>query len=69
MPAPITKNQLADFWHDHYVVGGLCGLCANHGVIDTTDKLTAPNGQPAKGGRFFCICPNGQAMKHGGYSL
>lgn len=70
MPAPITKNQMTDFWHANYVgADGLCGLCGNHGVIDTRGGLTAPNGRPAAGGRFFCVCPNGQAMKRGGYSL
>lgn len=71
MPAPITRNQMTDFWHDNFLAkDGLCGLCANHGVIDTTDNLLlAPNGQPALGGRFFCICPNGQTMKRMGATL
>ena len=45
---------------------GLCGLCANHGVIDTQGRLYAPNGQYAAGGRFFCVCPNGQSLKRDG---
>lgn len=72
MPRPISRNQLRQFWLDNFAGENfmdVCGLCANHGIIDTRGKLTAPNGQPAKGGRYFCICPNGQTMKRKGDTL
>ena len=67
MPNPISKNQMRDFWSENFMGSdGLCGLCANHGVIDTQGRLYAPNGQYAAGGRFFCVCPNGQSLKRDG---
>ncbi len=40
----------------------LCGLCGNHGVIDTMGKVYSPAGYHA-GIIAFCICPNGRGMK------
>lgn len=39
-----------------------CGLCGNHGIVDTIGKVSTPNGIPC-GVRAFCICPNGRVMK------
>jgi len=50
-------------WFDEFIgQNNLCGLCGNTGRIDTVGKVTSPAGFPA-GGEFFCICPNGRAMK------
>jgi hypothetical protein len=38
-------------------------LCGNTGKIDTTKGLKMPSGEEIPGGIFFCICPNGRAMK------
>jgi hypothetical protein len=46
----------------HYVNQyGLCDLCANTGIVDTTGA-TSPAGVVC-GGRHFCLCPNGQALR------
>lgn len=39
-----------------------CGLCGNTGIVDTVGKVFTPMGHPC-GVRWFCICPNGRAMK------
>ncbi len=39
-----------------------CGLCGNHGIVDTVGKVSTPAGHPC-GVRTFCICPNGRVMK------
>ena len=54
------------YWFKFFISKGLCGLCGNHGVIDTRDRATSNAGVPA-GGRFCCICPNGQALRRAGY--
>jgi hypothetical protein len=63
--------KLSDFWHREFVVFGgdyrACGLCGNHGVIDTRGVKT-PAGMDA-GGLFYCICPNGRALKKAEVSL
>lgn len=58
--AQISEDALDDFWYENYVSKGHCGLCGNHGVIDTRGVKT-PAGFEC-GGRFFCICPNGRAL-------
>ncbi len=41
-----------------------CGLCANHGILNTTSlNLTTPAGLKLYGIKTYCICPNGRAMK------
>lgn len=39
-----------------------CGLCGNHGIVDTVGITYTPAGHPC-GVRTFCICPNGRVMK------
>lgn len=59
-----TSKRVEDYWFDHYVVDDHCGLCGNSGVIDSTGVRT-PAGLEV-GGKFLCICPNGQSLrKHG----
>jgi len=62
MTKPITKSQFSDMWLQEFVVKDLCGLCGNHGFIDTRGKIYSPAGVEC-GGRFYCICPNGRAIK------
>lgn len=46
---------------DEFVSKGHCGLCANHGWIDTRGVKT-PAGVET-GGVFWCVCPNGRVLK------
>jgi len=39
-----------------------CGLCGNHGIVDTVGKVFTPAGHEC-GVKTFCICPNGRVMK------
>lgn len=39
-----------------------CGLCGNHGMIDTRGKVSTPAGHPC-GIYAPCICPNGREIK------
>lgn len=50
------------------VPSGLCGLCGNHGVIDTRGKVHSPAGCEC-GVLAWCICPNGRAAKRAGWDL
>ena len=58
------REAVATYWMRHYSKAGCCALCANHGTLDSTGKRT-PNGNPLpQAGVNFCICPNGQALRH-----
>jgi len=52
-----------DLWMK-YTVGpmGLCGLCGNTGMVDTTKSAVSPRGEPS-GIKAPCICPNGQTLR------
>jgi hypothetical protein len=56
-----TNEPVIDYWAQHYVneKAGVCALCGNSGVIDTTNAAVSPTGVKV-GGRMPCICPNGQ---------
>ena len=61
--------KLSDFWIREFLgpnTNGTppchCGLCGNSGIIDTRGKVFTAAGV-ACGGVFFCICPNGRAIK------
>lgn len=56
-----------DLWLQFLSPNKLCGLCGNHGTIDS-NKLLSPAGVVV-GGRYFCICPNGRALKKSGVVL
>ena len=45
-----------------FLVDGLCGLCANTGIIDK--KSVSPAGVKIHLKDAYCICPNGRALKH-----
>lgn len=59
--------KVSDLWLE-FMVGGMCSLCGQSGIIDTRGIRT-----PAKfecGGLHYCICPNGRALKkHGANKL
>lgn len=53
---------VTEYWLTYYIQDGLCSVCGNTGVIDTTGVRT-PAGFEC--GRVnLCFCPNGQAMRH-----
>ena len=56
------SDIISDFWVRNYLTDkdGLphCVLCDdNSGIIENSN------------GKFFCVCPNGQAMKRQGYKI
>jgi hypothetical protein len=57
------KKILRDYWNTHYLddVTGLCCLCGNTGIIDTTNSAISPRGLKV-GKKVYCLCPNGRAM-------
>lgn len=61
------NKTITKYWLEYYTnedtFGNLCSLCGNTGVIDTRGKAISPMGIDA-GKINFCICPNGQAMRH-----
>ena len=57
---PSQKRFLDKLWAEEFIVGCLCGLCGNTGIIHS--KAKSPAGIPVSG-EFFCICPNGRALK------
>lgn len=60
IPADIVIDRLhEEFMHPTL---HLCGLCGNHGYIDTVGKLFSPAGIQC-GVRAPCICANGRAIK------
>ncbi|MDR6954146.1 hypothetical protein J2X65_003514 [Ancylobacter sp. 3268] len=64
------NESITAYWFKHYLNPGvgLCGLCGNSGTIDTTATAISAAGVRA-GGRFLCICPNGQALRNAGEHL
>lgn len=55
---------LGDFWYRFYLHNGLCSLCGNTGIVDTSD-VTSPVNTPC-GRKNLCICPNGIALREQG---
>ncbi len=54
-------SAITKYWLAHYVNHGLCSLCGNSGVVDTTGVRSAAG---VSCGRInFCICPNGQTHR------
>ena len=56
------RVDLEELWFAEFTVTGMCGLCGNSGIIDTRKTLSYGKGK-TRGGRFFCICPNGRKAK------
>jgi hypothetical protein len=57
-------TTLRKLWLDEFVDErtGLCSLCGNKGLIDTTGRAVSPAG--VSSGRInFCLCPNGRGLK------
>jgi hypothetical protein len=50
---PYENAEVTAYWRKYYIVDHLCGLCGNTGAIRTAHEPM----------NFFCICPNGQAMR------
>lgn len=48
-------DDVSDYWLKHYCNGPTCDLCDNTGVI----KIVVHR----RPGKYFCICPNGQAAR------
>lgn len=60
--APSAKNEaVTDYWY-HFYSEDLCTLCGNIGWIDTRGVRSAAG---VEAGRVnWCICPNGQLIRH-----
>jgi hypothetical protein len=61
----VSDEIWMEFMHED---ARLCGLCGNHGVVDTRARLHSPAGVEC-GVLRFCICPNGRKMKEVGWKL
>ncbi len=64
---PIYKSNksFTEYFFDHFMnEDGLCGLCGNTGIVETTPT------NPMKTKRYkfktSCICPDGQCIRYGG---
>ena len=51
-----------EFYGDTKTGFGLCTLCGNTGIIDTTGSAVSTRFGNV-GRKNFCICPNGQALR------
>lgn len=61
------SKAITDYWLKYYA-DKICTLCGNKGIIDSRGRATSPAGHVA--GRLnYCICPNGQALRKGGFKL
>lgn len=62
------NKSITEYWSKHYVEGCLCSLCGNTGIIDTRSSAVSPSG--IRSGRLnWCICPNGQTYRNGGWHM
>lgn len=57
----VTRYWL-EFYGDKTTGIGLCTLCGNTGIVDTTMTAISPRGGRV-GRKNFCICPNGQVKR------
>lgn len=58
-------KAVSQYWMQNYVSnddGGLCVLCGNSGIVDTTESAVSAQGRKV-GGKHFCFCPNGQKLR------
>lgn len=64
---PSYENaDVVKYWFKHYATTH-CTLCGNSGCVDSIGTVSAA-GIPV--GRLnYCICPNGQGMRHRGDDL
>ena len=58
-----NKKILENYWLKYYYnkETGLCSLCGNTGILDTTNTAISPMGIKV-GRRNYCFCPNGRDM-------
>ena len=55
-------NPITRYWHKYYQHPDLivaCALCGGTGEIIVAPSVVPYNGH-SYGGKYFCICPNGQ---------
>ncbi len=64
MPDFAPDERITNYWESYYIDHDsvLCSLCGNSGVIDTRGAKSAAG--VVSGRRNWCICPNGQALRH-----
>lgn len=55
-------TKASELWLEFLTPEKLCGLCANHGIVNTVGKITSPAGC-VTGVEAWCICPNGRILK------
>jgi hypothetical protein len=61
-PVLDVSAVVTEYWFTNYTYKGLCSLCGNSGVIDTTG-IVFTNAGLMVGRQNFCICPNGQELR------
>lgn len=55
-------SDTEDLWLEFMSSNDLCGLCGQHGIVDTRGLMRSPAGVEC-GVKTFCICPNGRQLK------
>lgn len=62
----VMNDEVSKYWINFYIdytePFGLCSLCGNTGVIDTSVTAISPTGLNV-GRKNYCICPNGQHLR------
>jgi len=58
---------VVEYWGENYTSdpNGICTLCGNMGIIDTTNSAISPTGLRV-GKKHYCICKNGQTLRYYG---
>ena len=65
---PERYNQfVVEYWGNNYTSdpNGICTLCGNTGILDTTESAISPTGFRV-GKKHYCICKNGQSLRYYG---
>jgi hypothetical protein len=62
MKEKTIRDGVEEYWTRYFVSPeGLCTLCANTGVVDTSGARSMAG---VKAGKVqFCICPNGHSLR------
>lgn len=66
MPREFENKAVSVYWLLHYA-GPVCTICGNKGWFDTRG-VKSPTGDDV-GKLHYCICPNGQTMRHHRFPL
>ncbi len=56
------KEAGEELWLEFLTPENLCGLCGQHGIIDTRPLGLRTNGGVPVSHQGYCICPNGRAL-------